>query len=414
MSKEKKKDSSLCTVDGCFSERCSKLYCQKHYRRNKLYGDPLVLKNERNDGKCSVPGCYSKSAKKGLCDKHYSRLQKHGSTDACKFERDNPDKMSIMERIKKNKKVNRSTGCWEWQKFRNKHGYGKITYEGKKWIVHRLAFSVFVDKIPEGGLVLHKCDNPCCCNPSHLYLGNHSDNNNDVIRRDRRNKEEKPNIIDKYTAIQIFSLLGEKSNKDISELFNVSIQSVSRLRRKITHQEIYKELPLEIRKTIRFRKNIKPDSRGEKNPSAILSSAEVIKIRKLYGKGWTITELATKFDVGRTTVKRVVEFETWRNLSVDPESDELDLHNSHVDGLIARRKKTAKSYLERGAKLDRDNLKVRREAGSGILTEAEVVRIKKLLKKGEMTNAEIGRKFGVTSWAISRIKCGKNWKHIEI
>ena len=49
-----------------------------------------------------------------------------------------------------------------------------------------------------------------------------------------------------------------------------------------------------------------------------------------------------------------------------------------------------------------------------ILTESDVVRIKKLLKKGVLTNTEIGEKFGVSSWAISRIKCGKNWKHVEI
>ena len=49
-----------------------------------------------------------------------------------------------------------------------------------------------------------------------------------------------------------------------------------------------------------------------------------------------------------------------------------------------------------------------------ILTESDVVRIKKLIRKGLLTNDQIGEKFGVSGWAISRIKCGKNWKHVEI
>lgn len=48
-----------------------------------------------------------------------------------------------------------------------------------------------------------------------------------------------------------------------------------------------------------------------------------------------------------------------------------------------------------------------------ILTEEQVIEIKRLLKDGKMTGTAIANKYGVTSWTISRIKCGKNWKHIE-
>lgn len=410
MSKEKKKDSSLCTVDGCFSERCSKLYCQKHYRRNKLYGDPLVLKNERNDGKCSVSGCHSKSVKKGLCDKHYNRRRIHGDENFDVDERG----ISLKKRIKR-KIIKSGDGCWEWQGFIDETGYGRLKVDGLSTRVHRLSYEAFFGEIPHGKMVLHTCDNRCCCNPKHLYLGTAKDNSTDMMKRGRWAKtDEKRKFLTKEEIIGVVAMLENHTNKYIAEKFKTSENVINNIRKGNTYKETLKTLPKTIQKLAKKGKSNKNVLKGEENPSAILSSAEVIKIRKLYGKGWTITELAKKFDIGRTTVKRIVAFETWRNLSVDPESDELDLHNSHVDGLIARRKKTAKSYLERDAKLGRDNLKVRREAGSGILTEAEVVRIKKLLKKGEMTNTEIGRKFGVTSWAISRIKCGKNWKHVGI
>jgi len=50
---------------------------------------------------------------------------------------------------------------------------------------------------------------------------------------------------------------------------------------------------------------------------------------------------------------------------------------------------------------------------TAILTEKQVIRIKKMIEKG-ISNTHIGKKFGVTSWTISRIKCGKNWKHVVI
>lgn len=415
MCKELKgKDPTLCTVEGCFSERSSSLYCQKHYRRNKLYGDPLFLKNKRQEGLCSVDGCKSKAVKRGLCDKHYFRLQKYGDPEKCMFERDDPEKINIINRIRKNCIVSKKTGCWEWQKYRNKAGYGRVTYKGEKWSVHRLSYTEFVGEVPEDTLVLHKCDNPCCCNPEHLYIGNHTDNIRDVYIRDRRDKNSHNEIIDKYTAIQIFGLLGEKSNKEIAEIVGVSPQSVERIRRKKTHRNIYDELPKEIKKTIRFKKGIKPDSSRENNPSASLSSTDVLRIRKMYGEGKKVSEITEIFAVGRTTIQRVIDFETWRNLSLDPDKDAVDLYNSHVDSSIRRRKKEAKEHYDKAKKRDTDNLKIRREIGSGNLTEKEVIKIKKLLKKGELTNTEIGRKFGVTSWAISRIKCGKNWTRIEI
>lgn len=69
--------------------------------------------------------------------------------------------------------------CWGWTGFRNKSGYGQIGIGGKLQKSHRIAWELVNGAIPNGLLVLHKCDRPQCCNPAHLFLGTHQDNAND-------------------------------------------------------------------------------------------------------------------------------------------------------------------------------------------------------------------------------------------
>ena len=76
--------------------------------------------------------------------------------------------------------------CWEFRGAIGNNGYGKF-WNGNKIIqAHRFAYeSYYGHKIPLGKLVLHKCDNRACCNPSHLYLGTQLDNMRDMILRGR-------------------------------------------------------------------------------------------------------------------------------------------------------------------------------------------------------------------------------------
>lgn len=79
------------------------------------------------------------------------------------------------------------SGCWEWTAYRNPKGYGRFqtgTAEGPRF-AHRLSFEAAKGRIPAGKMVLHKCDNPRCVNPDHLWLGDNKANMADCKKKGR-------------------------------------------------------------------------------------------------------------------------------------------------------------------------------------------------------------------------------------
>lgn len=76
-------------------------------------------------------------------------------------------------------------GCWIFQNALSRQGYGRIRIGNKNINAHRVSYEYHVGNIPMGMYVCHKCDNPPCINPKHLFLGTALDNNRDAIKKKR-------------------------------------------------------------------------------------------------------------------------------------------------------------------------------------------------------------------------------------
>lgn len=83
-------------------------------------------------------------------------------------------------------RVDTSGDCWTWLAYKNPQGYGQLSDSSRRrHLAHRYAYSMFVGNIPQGAYVLHSCDNPACVKPTHLRIGDQSDNMRDKALRER-------------------------------------------------------------------------------------------------------------------------------------------------------------------------------------------------------------------------------------
>ncbi|MGH7022786.1 MAG: HNH endonuclease signature motif containing protein [Caulobacteraceae bacterium] len=87
---------------------------------------------------------------------------------------------TLEERMRLRTVVDPETGCHLWTGTLTPGGYGRVHVAA-----HRLAWQLANGPIPAGMLVLHRCDNPRCCNPEHLFLGTAQDNMTDKVRKGR-------------------------------------------------------------------------------------------------------------------------------------------------------------------------------------------------------------------------------------
>jgi hypothetical protein len=150
-------------------------------------------------------------------------------------------------------KVQRGDGCWLWTAAKDSKGYGRFslggshTPEGKRRnsmvAAHRFSYESVHGPIPSGPgfhgyCVLHRCDNPSCVRPDHLFLGTNKDNVQDMDRKGRRVNAQKrgnehPNARltpEKVARIYQMACAREKPQWRIAQEFGVCLATVNHIK----------------------------------------------------------------------------------------------------------------------------------------------------------------------------------------
>ena len=157
-------------------------------------------------------------------------------------------------------KVKDSTGCHEWQAFRDKFGYGQFALKGKIFAAHRVSYFLSTGEDLKDMCALHRCDNPSCVNKAHLFPSTYADNARDCASKGRSNKP---------------------------------------------------------RGDMHFAR-VRPErlARGEDNGSSKLNESRVLAIRSKYAQGSvTLRQLAGEFGVAFASIGRVINRKSWGHVA---------------------------------------------------------------------------------------------------
>lgn len=190
---------------------------------------------------CAAVDCDRLAITKGLCDMHYRRLRKFGDIYA------NPRPMHRgPEEVRFHQKYRiAERGCWEWtcQTRANSKGvhYSRFALaDGTSISGHRYSWKLHNQKeIPDGGYICHKCDNPICVNPDHLFLSDHLGNMEDMRLKGRSwkgcgvQKASAKLTIEQIAEIR--SIVGLSQSK-IAKIYGVSQVTIGRLLRGETYK----------------------------------------------------------------------------------------------------------------------------------------------------------------------------------
>lgn len=129
-------------------------------------------------------------------------------------------------------KVRRTDSCWIWSAAKYWSGYGAFRYFNRIIPAHRASYQIHTGKIPDGFVVMHRCDNKSCVNPAHLKIGTQMENIRDKMTKGRQLRGEKHGraLLEEKDVRQIHSLRRKNMTMEkIGSIFGIGSSHVSQI-----------------------------------------------------------------------------------------------------------------------------------------------------------------------------------------
>lgn len=135
---------------------------------------------------------------------------------------------------KRKQRLGKQHVCWDYTNGANSQGYGRIGVSGDRALAHRVAYCLYNNlslREIQDYVVCHKCDNPSCVNPEHLFLGSQKDNIADMVGKGRHIGGRKVSDQDAADFIEMSNK--GLAHKEIAAMYGLHQATVSRNIRRI-------------------------------------------------------------------------------------------------------------------------------------------------------------------------------------
>lgn len=216
-----------CAVSGCLASAFARGFCQSHYRRLRLYGNPIGGHRFKPQGQCSVTGCAKLAKRMGLCVAHHHRWLRHGSPTGGRPTMHGDPFAWLREHC-----TDATDDCTEWPFARLSDGYGSIQYAGR---THSAAHVMCILAHGEPPTPEHEVAHGCGCGPSgcvsprHLRWATRAENQADRLIHDTSPRGENcgTSVLSEADVRELRRLQGHLTLAELSAQYGVSRSTIS-------------------------------------------------------------------------------------------------------------------------------------------------------------------------------------------